>query len=465
MTRWSFCLASALLLACYQSSELPVSPDGVPLAGVVSERLTLETDDGEADALFGEDAFETFELRLSEKNYAFLDADPTAEQYVEGELVYDGQVYPAGIRYKGSIGAWHRQGQRCVGEGRFTPAPDGPKTCHKLSLKVSFNEYDPEGRFKGLKKVLFHSLNTDPSLMRERLAYEIFRKMGIAAPRASHARLLINGEFWGVYAFIEYIDGRFTRSRWSSGEGNLYKELWPRVDDRFRENTEQLLQTGLRTNEDEQPSFDGFVGFETAMKAAGNDDERLAVLRKWVDVDYMLRYLAADRAAAHDDGVLHFYPTGETWYNHNFYWYEALDHDRLWLIPWDMDTAWSPANLITDIKTAWNDREAGCTSIAGGFGIPQLPPACHPIVRALADPSLHAAFVGHVEELLDEHLAEDVINARITKWSALIADSVAESADAFEGEPSVEDWQAGKVALKQAIEQTRSELRAMIGPR
>jgi hypothetical protein len=49
--------------------------------------------------------------------------------------------------------------------------------------------------------------------------------MGIPAPRATHAKLLINGEYVGVFALIENIDVRFTRHNYDSGEGNLYKEV------------------------------------------------------------------------------------------------------------------------------------------------------------------------------------------------------------------------------------------------
>lgn len=65
----------------------------------------------------------------------------------------------------------------------------------------------------------------DDRQMRDRLGYWLFGKMGIPAPRATHAKLLINGEYVGVFALIENIDVRFTRHNYDSGEGNLYKEV------------------------------------------------------------------------------------------------------------------------------------------------------------------------------------------------------------------------------------------------
>ena len=40
----------------------------------------------------------------------------------------------------------------------------------------------------GLKKLNFHAMGRDPSMLRERLGYGSFRQNGVAAPRAMHAR-------------------------------------------------------------------------------------------------------------------------------------------------------------------------------------------------------------------------------------------------------------------------------------
>ena len=93
-----------------------------------------------------------------------------------------------GIRYKGSIGSF----LGCTESGNpFFPS--GRKTCLKLSMKIKFDEYKSEQRFFGVKRLQLHAMRLDDSMMDERLAYSLFREMGIAAPRANHIRLLVNG--------------------------------------------------------------------------------------------------------------------------------------------------------------------------------------------------------------------------------------------------------------------------------
>ena len=58
--------------------------------------------------------------------------------------------------------------------------------CHKLSLKLKFNYQDKDQRFFGLKKVMLHASLSDTTMMRERLAYSLWREMGVPAPRSVH---------------------------------------------------------------------------------------------------------------------------------------------------------------------------------------------------------------------------------------------------------------------------------------
>ena len=93
-------IAAGLLAVACSSAD----PDELPFAAEIDDTTTSNadetsgaatTDDVEADGdgdddergsdyLFAQDQLHTFELTLSDDDLAFLDADPTAEQYVGG---------------------------------------------------------------------------------------------------------------------------------------------------------------------------------------------------------------------------------------------------------------------------------------------------------------------------------------------------------------------------------------------
>ena len=60
---------------------------------------------------------------------------------------------------------------------------------HKPALRIDFNRYVAGQEFLGLKSLALDNLWQDPSMIRERLAMQIFQRMGLRAPRESHARV------------------------------------------------------------------------------------------------------------------------------------------------------------------------------------------------------------------------------------------------------------------------------------
>ena len=298
--------------------------------------------------VFDDDALHTFELLISEDSLAYLDNDPRRREYVKGALVFDGEtVGQVGVRYKGEKGAW----AGCAEEGK-------PKTCPKLSMKIKINTDGHEDRlFYGLRKLQFHSMNHSPSQLSERFAYWVYREMGSPAPRAVHARLRINGTLQGLYLLVEQIDGRFTRHHLVDGGGNVYKDYWPLEEDEIT--SEESFLTLLETNEEDSPDFSIAQGFEQELlKAAHSHEELMGVMRKWVDVDLLVRQIAAAVSANDWDGpFMGAFATG-----HNTYWAEEPASRRIMMIPWDADMPEWPGwfiGFITEYRV-WSQAYPDC---------------------------------------------------------------------------------------------------------
>ncbi len=75
---------------------------------------------GDSEELFDQTKLHEFRIDLPTEALAKLDADPAAEEYVEGSLTFDGETLTGvGVRYKGSVGAF----VGCTsGPNPFTPS-------------------------------------------------------------------------------------------------------------------------------------------------------------------------------------------------------------------------------------------------------------------------------------------------------------------------------------------------------
>ena len=248
-------------------------------------------------------------------------------------LKFNGEeLSPVGIRYKGSIGAFV-DGL----SGKDWANPSGHKTATKLSLKVKIDWKDSDRTFYGLKKLQFHSQNLDPSQMHERLGYWLFREMGVIAPRSVHARLIINGEYQGVYALTEQIDEQFIAYNYQDFSGNLYKEIWPLNYLGEATSQDDFLEK-LKTNNVEEGSANIIKSFADEIVKA-NEDELRALIKNRMDLDKIIAYAVVDRMIRVDDGAFHWYCNSAGCDNHNYYWYEEPSSQKLHLIPWDLDLA------------------------------------------------------------------------------------------------------------------------------
>ncbi len=427
-------------------------PDAAGAVGAVGDQPRYTT--GDSDQLFDQDAFHTFEIDLDPAALAELDADPAAEEYVEGSFTFDGEtVGPIGVRYKGSVGAF----VGCT-SGPNPLSAEGPKSCTKLSMKLKINWDDPDADFYGVKHVLLHAQNLDATMMHERLGYWLFREMGVPAPRSTHARVVVNGEYLGVFALTEEVDGRFARHNFDNGDGNVYKEVWP-FDSDGLPRTEADLVDGLETNEDDDPVVDGVITFADEMLAAPPDD-RVSVLERWTDIDRLVTTFVVDRAIRNDDGPTHWY-CFDGCAPHNFYWYEDPEDGTLTLVPWDLDNAFealTPGSMVgsfVQVADPFGAITDDCRPFAyGSFGLQQRSAACDPLIATVA--GMTEKFDAVRAELLAGPLSDERVAEQIDAWTAQIEGAVAEAAELHPDAPSVEAWQTAVEQLTTVVSASRA---------
>jgi len=185
----------------------------------------------------------------------------------------------------------------------------------KMQFVIAFNQLDPDGRFHGVRKLALDAAFYDPSALRERVGLSYFADAGIPAACANHATLTINGELYGTYTNLEFVDDEFIERQFPDEErGALYKL------DFITQNWEHQNGTG---------------GLPQLRELYAIDDDLDAIVEAF-DIDSALSFWGAEAAINRSDG----YWAGSI----NFFLYKPVD--RGWtLFPWDLDNAisyWGP---------------------------------------------------------------------------------------------------------------------------
>lgn len=402
----------------------------MPVAGSSSNPKYATVD----EAVFPQDRILQVEVSLPDGAWETLIKNAALEEYISADVTIDGQALGAvGFRFKGEYSLWS-----CVDD-------TGTLSCDKLSLKMKFTEYDPDKRFYGLKRLNFNNLTDEASVVRETVSYRLYRDMGIVAPRTSFAVVKVNGQSQGLFTVVEEVDGRFTDDRFAQGDGNLFKEAWP------ADTSSGYFSSHLENNQ-ETATFEAFQSFASEMLAA-TDDQLPSTLGKWMDLDYLMTYMAVDYAIANWDGITTFYCGSWGCTNHNYYVYQEETKPKFWLIPWDLNATLMVAHWLGDVP-AWDVLDPDCVNYVPGKDPEQLtrPASCDPMIRAIA--LNRDAYRAAVRRVLDGGFIPERLNAQIDEIIKLVTPAV--QVDPFlsmSRMPGSISWVKGQIAsLRKRLE-------------
>jgi spore coat protein H len=407
------------------------------LAGVAGTAI-VENPCGAADpsfgtldssGLFASAKIPTFDLYLPADAWASLQTNARDEVYVPAQACVDGtSIGLVGLRFKGSYGSLFN----CFDS-------TGKNTCRKLGMKIKFDEYVEKQRFYGLDKLNFHGYHYDDSYIKEPLSYDLYRSMGIIAPRTNWALLRINGEARGLFGMVEEIDERFVKNRWpDNAKGNLFKEVWP------GQTNEDWITSHLHTNES-NPDISGLLAFSAALNAATGENRR-STLGNYVDLDYLARFMAVDDAIADFDGLTTFYTSGsDDSGNHNYYFYQESPN-KFTIIPWDLESTLSLASNFGNVPY-WQTTPADCSLryLAWGGPLYVTAPGCDPVFRGLAADV--ASYRAAAQTLLDGPFSVETMAANIDKYANFIR-----------AEATVDPHGPGATAFEKAVGFIKSDI-------
>ncbi|MBC7775286.1 MAG: CotH kinase family protein [Phycisphaerae bacterium] len=339
------------------------------------------------DAFFADN--QIHEIRFNFSQPGFLDSlktNYTLDQYMRCDLEVDGVAYPScGVKYKGNS-SYNNQGK-------------------KKPFRIDFEEYVDSQEVDGLEKLVLNNAFKDPTLLREKLMLDFLNDHGIAAPRASFARLYLNGYYWGLYSVVEDVNKTFLKDRFENKGGNLFKGdphgtlTWKGADPSL-----YMADYELKTNETENDWSD-LVQLLNALN--NTPSAQLAdSLDQHLNLDSWFSYWAAHNLFVNLDSYI-----GS---GHNYFLYHNKDTDKFEWTTWDVNEAFGNFNMGLSL--------ANLKTLAIGY-IPN-PANQRPMMNRLwQDPSLQKRLADRLCALLDD-FDNAHLDARIDALANLIRPAV-----------------------------------------
>jgi len=316
---------------------------------------------------------------------------------VPATLIVDGKTYrDVGVRFRGNSSYF------MVSTGR------------KRSLNLSLEYADKKQTLGSYRTVALLNAIMDPGFLHNVLFSEIARSY-MPAPKANYARVVINGESWGIYVSLQQFDVDFTREFFNSEGGVRWKVPGPN------------LQAGLQYFGDNPDSYKS--AFEIKANAQPESWNKLialcktlnqeppktlaAALAPMLDIEEALKFLALDIVTVNDDG----------------YWVRASDYSLY------CDEKSQFHILPSDTNETFIGEENSGGMFPGGFGMggggTSLDPLIdidspqHPLAsKLLAVPELRAKYLAIVRDIAQKWLDWERLGPIARRHHALIADDV-----------------------------------------
>lgn len=382
-----------------ESSHGNVTPDYAivfPQSSVNQIEITLGTDKWTAirnnmKAIFGYD----FGARAN----AGGGLVNTESEYVDATLKFNNKAWKnVGFRLKGNSTlnqAW--------GQGNY-----------KLPFRLNFDKFEDEypgiknQHFFGFEELTFSPGAKDQSLIREKVAADIFRLAGVPAAQTAFYRVYIDFgaglKYCGVYTGVEIPEDNMVKSQFGEEKGNVYKP---------ESRLATFIQAEFEKKKNEEAAdytdVQAFISALNSSSRSSNPAQWRSNLEATFHVDHYLKYLAVNNAIVNWDsyGAI----------AHNYYLYNHTQNKLTW-IPWDHNEALSG-----------NPGIAGSVgSGAGGMGRNAVSLSMNevsstwPLLKYVAeDPTYLASYKNYLKSFKDNVFTESAMNALFEKYHSLIS--------------------------------------------
>jgi hypothetical protein len=206
--------------------------------------------------------------------------------------------------------------------GRIKTSGSASRSFEKRSFTIKL---DKGSKWHGQSRISLNGMGSDPTLIRNRMAWDIFHSIGVAGPQTAYHRVFLNGKPQGIYLQVEWIDGKMFERNGLGGDGELYHPQ----DSNFCGDLDKKAKYDI----DDcwykfSPPFDDYSSLTDLVN--GIDATPISDFDKFMDkhfdVDSVINWLAVNVLVANGDT-----------YNKNYFLYRSKVTGKWSVVPWDYD--------------------------------------------------------------------------------------------------------------------------------
>lgn len=296
---------------------------------------------------------------------------------------------------------FEKVGVHCRGASSFLFVAEGRK--RSLNLKLDFVKKDQ--KLGGYRTFNLLNSNGDPTLLKAILYYQVAREY-TPAPKANFVRLVINGEYWGVYVNTQQEDKDFVKDWWKTTGGARWKAPgtpWARAGLNYIGDTVDDYRKRYELHSKEDPKDWAALIQLCKVLTQTPLDQLEKELTPLFDIDAALKFLALESAFINDDG----------------YWVRASDYNLY------RDKQGRFVIYPHDGNEAFYDAPAGLRgSAARGPDLDPFAGADDPekvlLSRLIAVPALRTRYLGYLKDIATKWLDWDRLGPIARKYQALV---------------------------------------------
>jgi CotH kinase protein/Secretion system C-terminal sorting domain len=221
----------------------------------------------------------------------------------------------------------------------------------KKSFKIKFNAFTKGVKYQTVKEINLNGNHNDPTMIREKLFYDIWNRFGLPERRVSFVKVYLNNAYFGLYTNVEELDDVWTKRVFKSDTGNLYKCTYPATLAYINDNqaTYKALNntttTGgrvydLKTNE----TLDDYSRLVNLIKTLNSTGLTDAQAYSVLNINDFLKAYAVDVTCGNWDDYA---------YNkNNFFLYDNPISKRFEFITYDTDNSFG----VNFVSPDWSNR-------------------------------------------------------------------------------------------------------------